>query len=541
MPVTTIRPVTFSDGSTNTGSGNTSIGGTPSPLTKVQAVIDSLDTTDLRATITTPASGGISAQGFETFNLGDIAALAAGAQLRSIIPRVRTRLGAAATGIGHTLTFTEPGGGSYPEDALTSSTTLTTLAGSTKTATAGGVTLSVDYVNSLSLQVGWGYFVGHTPGASVSLQAVELLVDVNISNAPVATAGATFTAATSRPTFSWTYAGDGAAQESFRVKVFDAATYGAVGFNPAIATPAADSGTVNGAALSWVTTVDLVNATTYRAFIWVTDVGSGGRTNIVSAAGPYQQTTVTITPPNAPTLTVAVADNLARRVTLSIASTNNLTATATKYRWEIQRSTDAGATWTTLTRLQNSVLTNPAYGDVDYSTVASPSATLYDYEAPFASVLYRARVSATSGGNALASTWTADQTAVVSTPTRWVLKSLFNANLNIYPIVGDDALTMNSEERQSINYALGRRNPIVLGDVIGGESLELNLTVLDQTAWTALETLRATQAVLLLESPYGDRLYVRIVGSRSASWTLNGAFSRKRRVKVSLVEQDSPG
>lgn len=156
---------------------------------------------------------------------------------------------------------------------------------------------------------------------------VWIVVDYN--SAPTATGTApNANTATLKPTFSWTYSdGDGDAQERYRIKVFSSAQISAPGFDPNTSTAYLDSGEVFSSLTSWTCTSNLQNGITYRAYVFVADVGSNGRYNIVNTFGPYAYTTVDIKPPGVPTISSITTQSSDMSFQLAVQDRQNILST----------------------------------------------------------------------------------------------------------------------------------------------------------------------------------------------------------------------
>lgn len=148
---------------------------------------------------------------------------------------------------------------------------------------------------------------------------------------------------TTRPMVDWTYSDlENDPQQSYLVRVFDAVTYGATGFDPATATPVWESGTVASAtARNRQIEVDLVQGEQYRAYVQC--VG-GGQTS----AWAYSSFAINVTPPTAPTVTVTDDPALAR-VLIEVQGTDpGPTYDSTNSTFHVERSADGGDSWTTV-------------------------------------------------------------------------------------------------------------------------------------------------------------------------------------------------
>lgn len=135
-------------------------------------------------------------------------------------------------------------------------------------------------------------------------------VDVETNTRPTATGVALGTLdLNSFPTWDWTYTDpEGDSQKRFRVKVYDAAQYGAGGFDPNTTTPLYDSGDIYSSDTQWAQPSALANKS-YRAYIFVHD---GYQWNAVTSAGPYSSATITIDVPATPQVDLAPDQNNAR-------------------------------------------------------------------------------------------------------------------------------------------------------------------------------------------------------------------------------------
>lgn len=172
---------------------------------------------------------------------------------------------------------------------------------------------------------------------------------------------------TSRPLVEWTLTQpEGAPQQTYQVKVFSAAQYGATGFDPA--TSAATWETVeiaSAGAREHQVGVDLVNGTTYRAYVRLKSAD-------LYTAWASSEFAMALTPP--PPVTLAVTDEptspFGPRVRLDVDLAFDATFTQANTTIRVERSDDGGATWATVRNADRLPLT------VDGSAVA------LDYEPP---------------------------------------------------------------------------------------------------------------------------------------------------------------
>lgn len=462
-------------------------------------------------------------------------AIPAGAQIRSVTPRVRHNNANPVNTIrGFTLLT---GGNAFPTDALDWVTGLTTQAGAARTELPGGGAWTQAAVDGLSMRVSKLIVPTYAPQFDVS----EVYIDVVYNAAPVISITAPSTVqGTSRPVVAWNYTdAEGDVQEAFRVKTFTQAQFSAGGFDPNTTTPFHDSGVVSSSATSWQYPIDLTNGGNYTTYVQASDAGSNGRWSGLSVNGPKVSVAISLTAPNAPTLSVAplVANNGYR---LTITAANNINP-ATTYRFSVERYDAINGVWQVLTRLWSTVGNGTAdYASLDFATTASPTLTVDDYEVRRGTLpQYRVRVLATKSGNNLISPYSTTVVPATALPAAgWRLVPVNSPTTGIALNVHSETLSWESQQRQSIVYALGRSNPIVLIDAIAGETLDLELSMLSQNDYDAFERLRKLADTMLLQTSYGDHRYVRFGGGRGASHMLTGGGVRKYVVKVNLVEVD---
>lgn len=135
----------------------------------------------------------------------------------------------------------------------------------------------------------------------------ESWIELDYLNPPTATVSApsgTITD-TTFPTITWAFTStESNPQDAAVVKVFDAATYGAAGFDAATSTPTWET-TVTGSALSVAVDGALTNGTTYRAYVLVSEGTGYISSKAVSYA--FSTFTLTLTPPASPTVAAGYA------------------------------------------------------------------------------------------------------------------------------------------------------------------------------------------------------------------------------------------
>lgn len=230
---------------------------------------------------------------------------------------LRSRLSSPTTGGTLTTNINTPVHGvQYLADYAPNSATIATATVGTLLLPLGATAWTQADVDAVQVQ--FAARVG-TP-THWDLRLYEAYLDVQINEAPVATA-TTPSTASSRPTLTMTYTDpESDAKERHRIKIFDSATYGAGGFDPETATAVWDSGETFSSSLTATPTTDLANGTTYKWYVKVADAGSSGRYSAWAASAAW---TVTLDPPGVPVI-AAVPDNTLARLLLGLQGRTNL-------------------------------------------------------------------------------------------------------------------------------------------------------------------------------------------------------------------------
>ena len=342
-------------------------------------------------------------------------------------------------------------------------------------------------------------------------------VDVDIAAQPTTTVTAptgTITT-TGLPDVSWTFSDtDGEAQSYYRVKIFDAATYGAGGFDPETATALWDSGTVS--SIDTTTSVaSILDDGTYRAYVKTAKTVNG---SAFWSAWAYSGFVIDVTPPPTPTVAVAYASGA---VTATV--TGGSPTGFTSQTFEVQTSTDGGTTWADV-RDGNALSPNGTY-----------IATVADFDAPRGIVLaYRARAVGVSGDDQVASPWSSSATITVANDGLWWLKVVGYPALNISGV----RVLNGPQEKQSgqvgVFQPIGREKSVVVEGSLGGADGSYDVMTGTDAEWTALLALVSSQQTILVQDPFGQQKYVRVT---DRSWTLLGTPDAPRRqVQISYVE-----
>lgn len=197
--------------------------------------------------------------------------------------------------------------------------TIKTVTGTAQPTDPGGGSWAQTEIDQLEAHF---WYAGGTVG-NTSFRLLELYADVLYNEKPTAVVTAPSeggSVGSTRPTISWTYTdpeNDG--QDRYRVKVFDSATYGSGDFDPDLSLPVWDSGETYSELKSLELPVDLNSGTTYRAYVKVADILSGGR----YSSWDYNQFTVSVSPPAAPIVT-ATPDDIEGKVDITIQGRDNL-------------------------------------------------------------------------------------------------------------------------------------------------------------------------------------------------------------------------
>lgn len=412
--------------------------------------------------------------------LADMPAIPTTAQIKSVKVFYRRSSTSGTPLIGSRLYVGYPGGPytvtSFGDKATG---TISTFACATLTKSPSNKPWTLADVNNLTVMM----------FANANGRIQDVWADVVYNTAPtvaVTTPTGTFTTSV-RPEINWTYTDtDGNAQERYRVKIFTAAQYGIGGFNPDTSPNTWDSGEVRSNATGVQLPVNLINGTTYRAYVKAADVGSNGR----YSAWAFSGFTISVAVPATPTL--AVAATAATNVTLTV---GNLTSGNGVV---VERSDDSGVTW------------NPVRGAYAW-LAAGASLVVTDYEPPLnQATKYRAWSWNTDAfNNVFASAYSTVQTITVSNAV-FRLKDPSVAGSQVTISLRDN-LRVRSPRAEGIFDPLGSSVAVVLVDANpGGDRIALPLQFKTDSDWRTFMTLRATGHVLQLVTDTVDQWYVQL-------------------------------
>jgi hypothetical protein len=465
--VTTIRP----NGDEGTGAFTPTGAGTC-----WQALSDNSDSSYVTASV-----AGFGGFDLSTFSVPDLAVI------HSVTIRARlSAVGLAGERVGVRLWSGAIGGSSSTAFVYspTPSGTITTYTLGSFTITPGGTTWTQGAIDALEAEL------------QLATKIHELYLDVAYNQAPTATVTApTGTSSTnSRPPVQWTYADpEGDTQERFQVRIFSAAQYGAGGFDPDVSTATWDSGERISGAVT-VTPASLPDGT-YRAYVQVADVGSGGR------YGPWDYIGFTVAvadPPTAPDISAA-ADLPNGRIIIDLTDTNPSLDPALTYSATIDRSINAGASWTPVRVAIGSAA--PTFNPIPIPTAGIDYPNLYDYESPYdGGVTYRAIETADdgAGGELLGSYGTSSSISFLSDDT-W-LKDPLSPVRNM---VIDLQLPFESRRRMrsTATDTLGSKFPIGRSDGVKGTAGKAVIDTIGSSIQAKLDTLLQSGHTLFLQIP----------------------------------------
>lgn len=188
----------------------------------------------------------------------------------------------------------------------------------------------------------------------------EVWADITYTGAPTVTVRApTGTIATTSPTVGWTHTPGTDAQTGqtyFRLKVFNAATYSAAGFNPDTSTPTSDTGAVAGANSARVIGA-LPPQTTYRAYVQTAQTTSG---IIQWSAWAYSQFDIAVTAPGVSSV-VATANDPTGAIN-GVATWDSATPIWETY--DVEATYDGGSRWFPVRGYTNRAVPPPPYSVV---------------------------------------------------------------------------------------------------------------------------------------------------------------------------------
>lgn len=173
---------------------------------------------------------------------------------------------------------------------------------------AGTTTNDTDFTYNFSSGIwlnGFIYNLGvavRDAGAAASQWSSDTTFTGGLAPTVIVTRPSGTVANSSQPTVEWTFFDpENDPQATYEVKIFEAATYNAVGFDPATTTPLLHKvETADANARTWVPSAGMANGGTYRAYVRASQAGSQ-YTDWVKA---FSQFTLNLVTPVAPGVTV---------------------------------------------------------------------------------------------------------------------------------------------------------------------------------------------------------------------------------------------
>lgn len=382
---------------------------------------------------------------------------------------------------------------------------------------------TVDILNALTWKLG-------RSDSSGSLSKVaEFYVDIDYNERPVVdvTGPVGPITTTTRPVVKWDYTDpEGDLQSAFRVKIFNAAQYGAGGFNVDTSVPYVDSGWVASGESQWLVSQDLPDDS-YRAYVQVKQVwkGLGDHTSVWD----YFAFTQNVPGPPAPVIT-ATPNNNVNWVQVDLVPSSGSPATET---YNVYTSDDSGVTWQLLR------------GGFQITADGTGQATMYDYEAPLNRARwYKALGYLTIGTIKVASDVSNIATATPRTSKFW-LKDPAAPALNMPISVYAD--TPRQDRNQGVFSPLSATGRDIKKIVVNGPryGLEGDITFVfvgpDETSgFNDFNSIYDSGRTLLLQYPTGEQHYVALGSEVSQEWGLFGRFVHYRKATTQYYEVDSP-
>ena len=373
-------------------------------------------------------------------------------------------------------------------------TAITDYTGGYETSKPGGGSWTVADVNALRLA-----FLTQTNFFGSGIRFYMAAIDVLYNERPVVTSAvASSPFGVSRPSVSWTSTDPEAdPQQGYQVKWFSAAQYGAGGFDPATTAATHDTGEVTSTAQSHQIPIDLVNTTTYKAYVRVRQPDVSGQA-LWSDWTASNAVTIDVTPPAAPGLTyTGNSITLATAHIQMSATKNNAESDTTLF---VEYSDDGGATW----------IAHPGMDGLAFVATM----TIKDYEVPLGIVRrYRAKVVA---GIVAGSAWSATLVAPALPADQWWLKDPLDPGRNLAPRISDFKFSI--PRPQAVYDPVGRPDHVVITEGPQAPTGSFVITTHTKGEFDVLMATTGTGHVLLLQDVFGRQWYVQL--GESDDWEL---------------------
>lgn len=393
-------------------------------------------------------------------------------------------------------------------------TSATTFTGAWQTAAPDGSNWSQASINNLRAKI-----TEYNDSADIG-KFYELYIDVETTVQPTVTISApsgTITT-TASPDVTWTYNDtDNNTQDYYRAIIYTAAQYGIGGFTPGTSPSTWDSGDT--ASSDSATTVNtLLLSGTYRIYMRV-----GKLINNAPYWSDYSFGSFTIAN-SAPTVPTLIASWNASLGYSSFTITGAAPTGFSSQYFQLQRSDDGGTTYTTIRNGSNITPSG------SYVGIAS------DYEAYRGVVAYyRARaVGVDSNSVEFPSAYTTVVQVLATNDGTWWFKAVTSPSINLGSVRVLKELDVNIQEPNTVFRVLGSTRPTVIAGPIQGQDGGYNIKTINETEWDNLDLLLTYQGILLVQDPYGNQKYVRVINREWTAEQVSGNIYRD--VTLTYVE-----
>jgi len=352
----------------------------------------------------------------------------------------------------------------------------------------------------------------------------ELFIDIDISAQPTVSVSAPTGSitTTTAPDVTWTFTDtDNETQAFYQIKVFTAAQYGAGGFNANTSTATYNSGEIASSDNTAVVGA-LLFAGTYRAYVRTAKSVNG---EPFWSDYSFSQFTISYTAPTTPTMLASWSSSLGKAsFTLTGAA---VPAGYSSQYFDIQRSDDDGVTYEAIRNGE------------ELTPNASFVATAVDYEAPRGEVAYyRARaVAVNASDQEFPSDYGTVQQVLVTNDETWWFKVIEEPDYNKGSVRVLKELDVEIEEPNTVFRPLGSSRPIVVAGPLQGEDGGYNIKTVTETEWDSFYTILSHQGTILVQDPFGNQKYIRII---SRDWTAETQAGQiYRDITLRYVEVDN--
>lgn len=402
--------------------------------------------------------------------------------------------------------------------AIRGAVSITTITGPFQTSAPNGENWSQASINGLR-----GRFTEFNDSTNVA-DIYEAFIDIDVSNQPsITVSNPTGTITTSAaPDVIWAFTDtDGETQSFFEIKVFSAAQFNAVGFDPATSIPTFSSGEI-GSSDDTSPIGQLLTTGTYRAYVRAAKSVNG---QPFFSAFAFSQFTLSFTPPVTPTLAASWSAPLGR-ASFNITGAALPAGYVSQY-YEVERSDDAGATFRQIRNGTDIIPSGTFIG------------TTQDYEAPREIVVfYRARaIGIDANSNEFPTPYSTPQQVLITTDNTWWFKAVEEPEYNQGSIRVLADLDVVIEEPNTIFRPLGSSRPIVVAGPLQGEDGIYNIKTVNETEWDNFFFILTHQGTLLVQDPLGNQKYIRVTRRNFIAETAGSAIHRN--VDMSYVEVEN--